>query len=123
MLYPLLSQAILLLHFVFIAFVVFGAALAWRFPRLIWLHLPAVIWAAVVEIGGLICPLTPLENQLRRLGGEAGYHGGFVEHYLLPIVYPEALSRELQIALGLAVVLINAIAYALLCRRAKAHEG
>lgn len=102
---------------------VLGAALVWRFPRLIWLHLPAVLWAIVAEIGGLVCPLTPLENHLRRLGGEAGYHGGFVEHYLLPVVYPQALSREAQIALGVALIVINAVAYALMRRRASADEG
>ena len=123
MLYLLLSNMLLFLHFVFIAFVVMGAGFAWRFPRLILLHLPAVIWAVVIEISGLVCPLTPLENHLRWLGGEAGYRGGFVEHYLLPIVYPHELGRGLQIGLGVGVIVINVIAYALIRRRARVHEG
>jgi hypothetical protein len=121
MLYLALSDTLLFLHFAFILFVVFGAGLVWRFPRLVWLHLPAVMWAVGVEISGATCPLTPLENRLRGLGGEAGYRGGFVEHYLLPIVYPQQLTHDVQIALGLAVALINAIGYALLYRRSRAH--
>lgn len=112
MIYAYLADAVLLLHLAFILFVVLGGFLVWRFPRLAWLHLPAAAWGAIVEIAGGVCPLTPLENALRRLGGEAGYAGGFVEHYLIPMIYPQALTRELQIALGVGVVVINLAAYA-----------
>lgn len=115
--YPLLADAVLLFHLAFILFVVFGALLVRRFPRLVWLHLPAAAWGAAIEISGNVCPLTPLENHLRGMNGEAGYRGGFIEHYLLPVIYPHALTREMQIALGVGVVLINAAAYALLMRR------
>ena len=121
MIHSLLADAVLLLHLAFIMFVVLGAFLVRRFPRLIWLHLPAAAWGVLVELAGWICPLTPLENHLRHLGGEAGYEGGFIGHYLLPIVYPEALSRQLQVALGLGVVVINVVAYSWACRRGGRH--
>lgn len=111
MLYRLLADAVLLLHLAFIIFVVLGALLVWRYRRLAWLHVPAVIWAGVIEFSGRGCPLTPLENHLRRLGGEAGYAGGFIEHYLLPVIYPPGLSHTMQFALGLAVIVINGLAY------------
>lgn len=112
MTYRLLADAVLLLHLGFILFVVLGGLLLRRFPRLVWLHVPAVLWGAYAELSSTICPLTPLENRLRELGGQAGYAGGFVEHYLWPLIYPAALTREMQIGLGLVVVLINLIAYA-----------
>lgn len=120
--YPLLADAVLLFHLAFILFVVFGALLLRPFPRLIWLHLPAAIWAGLIELIGFTCPLTPLENHLRRLGGERTYSGGFIEHYLLPIIYPPGLTREMQAWLGIAVLVINVVAYALFHYRAKRHE-
>jgi hypothetical protein len=123
MLYRVLADVVLLFHLAFILFVVLGSLLVWRFPRLLWLHLPAVMWAGLIEISGRVCPLTPLENHLRRLSGEDGYHGGFVEHYLLPILYPHALSREMQIGLGIAAIVINLVAYTVLQRRRRPHEG
>ena len=121
--YLLLADAVLLFHLAFILFVVLGALLLWRFPRLVWLHLPAVIWAGLIEIGGFVCPLTPLENRLRRLSGEAGYQGGFIEHYLLPIIYPDGLPRGVQFGLGVAVLVINLLAYTWLRRRARRHRA
>jgi hypothetical protein len=112
MIYRLLADAVLLLHLAFIVFVVSGGLFLLRWPRLPWLHVPAVAWGVSIELSGCICPLTPLENRLRQLGGEAGYAGGFVEHYLLPIIYPVGLTHELQIALGLGVATLNLIAYA-----------
>jgi hypothetical protein len=114
MIYPLLADAVLLLHLAFIVFVVMGGLFLLHWPRLSWLpwlHLPAVLWGVIVELRGYICPLTPLENRLRQLGGEAGYAGGFVEHYLLPIIYPVGLTRDWQIALGLGVATLNLAAY------------
>ncbi|HXE36828.1 MAG TPA: DUF2784 domain-containing protein [Azonexus sp.] len=122
MLYRLMADAVLLLHLAFILFVVFGALLVWRFRRLAWLHLPAVTWAGVIEFSGWVCPLTPLENHLRRLGGEVGYAGGFIEHYLLPVIYPPGLSHEMQLGLGLAVIVINGLAYGWLLFRGRRRE-
>lgn len=107
-----LAEAVLVLHLAFILFVLFGGFLVRRFRRLAWWHLPAAAWGALVEFAGWTCPLTPLENYLRRMGGEAGYPEGFVAHYLLPVIYPEALTRGTQILLGLAVIAINIAAYA-----------
>ena len=87
------ADLLILLHFGFIFFVVFGCLLVWRWSWLIWLHLPAVAWAILIEFSGGICPLTPWENHFRRLAGQQGYPGSFVEHYLLPIIYPAACAR------------------------------
>ncbi len=106
-----------LVHGVFIVFAVAGGLLVARRPWLAVLHLPAVAWAALVELRGWICPLTPLENALRRAAGTASYETSFVEHYLAPLIYPAALTRELQIALGVAVLLVNVAAYAWVLRR------
>jgi hypothetical protein len=122
MLAAVLADAVVLVHGLFIAFVVAGAALLWRWPRLVWLHLPAVLWGAYAEFSGAICPLTPLENRLRALAGEAGYAQGFVEHYLLPLIYPQALTHEIQLVLGIAVVAVNALLYALWLRPRRRRE-
>lgn len=116
MLPAVLADAVLALHFAFILLVIFGALLVWRWPRLVWLHLPALLWGAGIELAGGICPLTPLENELRALAGQAGYRGGFIEHYLLPLIYPEALTRGVQVGLGLGVLVFNAVLYAALWR-------
>ncbi len=111
MIYRFLADAVLVLHLAFIIFVVLGGWFLPRWPRLAWLHVPAAVWGTTIELCGCICPLTPLENTLRRWGGEAGYPGGFVEHYLLAVIYPDALTREGQITLGIGVVIINLAAY------------
>lgn len=116
----LLADAVLVVHFLFIVFVVGGGFLALRWPRLAWVHLPCAVWGAWIELAGWVCPLTPLENSLRRRAGEAGYEGGFIENYLLEVVYPAGLTREIQILLACVVVAVNAIAYALLLRRRRA---
>jgi len=105
------ADLLVLLHFGFILFVVFGALLALRWQRWLWLHLPAVVWAAWIEFSGSICPLTPLENRLRRLAGETGYGGSFIGEYLLPLIYPGDLTRELQVVIGVGVILINLLIY------------
>lgn len=109
--YQLLANLVLLLHFAFILFVIFGALLLLRWPRLLWLQVPAVIWAAIVISQGWICPLTPLENWLRRQAGEVGYQGGFIEHYLLPVIYPAGLTPAIQLGLGVLVTLVNLVLY------------
>lgn len=111
MLAALAADSVVVLHFAFIVFVVAGGLLVLRWPRLAWLHLPVVAWGAGIEFVGWICPLTPLENRLRRAAGEAGYAEGFIEHYLLPLIYPAGLTREIQIALGLFVLGVNALVY------------
>jgi hypothetical protein len=117
MIYKLLADLVFLAHLAFVLFVVLGGIAVWRVPKLAWIHLPVVAWGALIEFAGWICPLTPWEQSLRRLAGEDGYSGGFVEHYLLPILYPEGLTREVQIVLGVLVLVINAVAYALIWRR------
>jgi hypothetical protein len=111
------ADLIVLIHLGFVRFVVAGGFLALRWRWMPWLHLPAAVWGALIEFAGWICPLTPWENALRRAAGEAGYPGGFVEHYLLPVLYPAGLTREVQLALGLLVVAVNALAYAMVWRR------
>jgi hypothetical protein len=117
MVHRLLADAVLLLHLAFVAFAVLGGLAAFRWRWLPWLHLPVLAWAATVEFTGWICPLTPLENTLRIAGGEAGYAGGFVEHYIVPLLYPAALTRKLQWTLGTALVVFNLAVYLLLWQR------
>jgi hypothetical protein len=119
MLYRLLADLVVVLHCGFVLFVVLGGLLALRWPRAAWLHLPAALWGAGIEFAAGICPLTPLENHLRRLGGEAGYSGGFVEHYVLPVLYPDGLTRGVQLGIGIFVVLLNASVYLLVWRRSR----
>ncbi len=119
MIYRILADVVVVLHIAFVLFVVIGGFLVYRWPRVIYAHIPVAIWGALIEFVGWVCPLTPLENHLRKLGGEAGYAGGFVEHYLLPILYPHALTRNVQIALGVFVVACNVLAYTLVVRRGK----
>ena len=111
MIYRAAADLVALTHFAFVLFVVLGALLVVRWRRLAWLHLPCAIWGALIEFSGFVCPLTPLENWLRQRAGSAGYSGGFIEHYLMPVLYPAGLSRSVQIVLGLAVVLINLSIY------------
>ena len=114
MLYDLLATAVVLLHFSFVLFVVGGGLLLYKWPWLAWLHLPAVIWAALLEFNSWVCPLTPLEQQLRSAAGQAGYSGGFVDHYLLALLYPVGLDGNMQIILGSLVVVINVLVYGVL---------
>lgn len=115
--YRLLADAVVVAHLLFILFVVFGGLLVLRWPRLALAHLPAACWGALIEIGGWICPLTPLENGLREAAGEAGYPGSFIGRYLLPVIYPAGLTRELQFVLAGVVVAVNLAVYAVLLRR------
>jgi hypothetical protein len=109
--YQLLADLIVLVHVAFVIFAVLGGLLTLKWRCFLWIHPPAFIWAAIVEFLGWVCPLTPLENLLRRAGGQRGYPSDFVAHYILPILYPAGLTREVQIALGVLVILINAAIY------------
>jgi hypothetical protein len=117
MLFRSLADLVVLAHLAFVAFAVLGGLAALKWPRVAWVHLPAVAWAALIEYAGWICPLTPLENALRSAGGQAGYAGGFVERYLVPVLYPADLTRAVQIGLGTAVLLLNALVYWQVVRR------
>ena len=118
--YGLLADLVLLVHAGFVAFVVLGGLLVLIRPRLAWLHLPAVVWGAGIEFAGAVCPLTPLENHLRALAHQQGYAGGFVEHYVFGLIYPDGLTRNVQLALGVAVIVINVLVYAAAWRRHRA---
>jgi hypothetical protein len=107
----LAADTVLLLHCAFVLFAVLGATLVLRWPKLAWAHVPAALWASAVELFGWVCPLTPLETGLRQAAGGAGYSGGFVEHYLVPALYRSGLTREIQFALGLAVLGLNIAIY------------
>ena len=112
-----LADLVILVHTSFIVFVLLGGLLAFRWRWMPLAHLPAVVWGAAVEFFGWVCPLTPLENLLRRAGGGAGYSVSFIERYLVPLVYPAELTRELQFLLGGSVVTVNAAVYFLVLRR------
>lgn len=111
------ADVVLVLHFLFVVFVVLGGLLVVRWPRLAWVHAPVALYGAVIEFVGFVCPLTPLEVWLRRQGGEAGYSGGFIEQYITAALYPGGLTREVQVALGIGVLVVNAAIYARLWRR------
>jgi hypothetical protein len=115
--YALLADAVVVVHGLYILFVAAGAFLVLRWGWLAWIQLPAAAWGALVELGGWWCPLTPLENRFRRLAGEAGYEDGFIETYLLPLIYPAEMTRAVQVALGIAVVAVNAGVYTWVLRR------
>ena len=107
MFYNFLADLVVVLHSFFVLFVLLGGFLVLWKPSVAWYHLPAVFWAAWLEFSGWICPLTPLENLLRQKGGIAGYDAGFVEHYIVPILYPTSLTRQMQFTLGMIVLSLN----------------
>jgi hypothetical protein len=115
--YSLLADAVLVVHLLFVLFVILGGLLCLRRPRVAWAHIPAALWGASIELAGWVCPLTPLENHLRRLAGGEGYSVSFVEQYLLPVLYPARLTRGIQLLLGGLVLLVNAGIYAYVLRR------
>ncbi len=123
MVYHALADLVLVLHLAFIVFVVAGGLLAlrWRWAPLV--HLPAALWGVFVEVSGGVCPLTPIENALRRAAGVAGYSGGFIEHYLTPTIYPVALTHPVQLLLAGLVVLANALVYSVVWRRHRSARG
>ena len=115
--YQFLADSVLVVHFLFIVFVLGGGLLVLRWPRLAWLHLPMVAWGVMVEMMGWICPLTPLENHFRALAGAEVYSGDFIQRYCLPLIYPEGLTPQIQMLLGLVVLVLNGAIYAALIRR------
>ena len=126
MIYAVLADVVVVLHFAFIVFVVLGALTAYRWPKMVWVHIPCALWGAWIEITGRVCPLTPIEVRFRRMGGMEGYTGGFIEHYLVPIIYPSGLTRADQLLLGGLVVAVNLSAYGFLLWRLRsggASEG
>ncbi len=121
MIHSLLADLVVLVHLVFILFAIAGGLLVLRWPRVAWLHLPAVIWGIYLEATGRTCPLTPLENRLRRSAGSSGYEGGFVEHHLLPVIYPVALTSDTQLFLAALLFLVNLALYAVACWLARSR--
>ena len=117
MVYRILADVVVLVHLLFVVFVVLGGFLVWRWRPLAWAHVPAAVWGAAIEYFGWICPLTPLENAFRTRAGLAGYRGGFVEHYLIPLLYPAGLTPRAQAVLGTVVVAVNLLAYGVVIRR------
>jgi hypothetical protein len=117
--WSILADALVLVHFAFTAFVVVGGFLAWRWRWVALLHLPALAWGSWIEVSHAVCPLTPLENHWRELGGEAGYPGGFLAHYLVRVLYPPGLTWHMQWLLAALLVALNLVAYAGLLRRAR----
>ncbi|HEY6363594.1 MAG TPA: DUF2784 domain-containing protein [Candidatus Binatia bacterium] len=121
--YQLLADLIVLAHAAFVLFAVLGGLLVARWWRLVWIHLTTVIWAVLVEFFGWVCPLTPLENWLRQRGGQADYSSDFVAHYILPLLYPEGLTRGVQIGLGVFVILINGAIYTWIFRATRTAQN
>ena len=117
MIYRSLATILVLVHFASVLFVVLGGFLVLRWPRIAWLHVPAALWGVYVEITGTICPLTPLEKDLWVRGGVEGYSGGFIEHYIIRLLYPEELTRADQVWLGVLALGLNVVAYALVLMR------
>ena len=115
--YAVLADAVLVAHLGFVVFVALGGLLALRWPRIAWLHVPAALWGIAIEFGGWICPLTPLENDLRMRAGLSPYAGDFLARYLMPVLYPEGLTRPVQVAVGLGVLAFNGAVYALVLRQ------
>lgn len=117
MAYRILADMVVGVHALFVAFVLLGGLLALRWPWVAAAHLPAAVWGTLIEFRGWVCPLTPLEQSLRASAGQAGYEGGFIEHYLLPVLYPAGLTRSVQVVLGSVVIAVNLVVYGMLLWR------
>lgn len=115
--YLLLAELTVLLHFLFVIFVAVGGLLLLIWPKLIYLHLPAVMWGIYIQFSGGYCPLTPLEKTFRQLAGMQTYEGGFINQYLMPIIYPRGLTYEMQILIGIGLILLNIVIYTILIYR------
>ena len=121
--YRILADLVVGVHALFVVFVLAGGLLALRWPWAAAAHLPAAVWGTLIEFRGWICPLTPLEKSLRASAGQAGYEGGFIDHYLLPVLYPAGLTQQVQVVLGSLVIAVNVVVYGLLLRRRAAGRG
>jgi hypothetical protein len=117
--YTVLADLVVLVHLAFVLFVIGGGLLVVKWPRLAWIHLPAVAWGAMVEFTGWVCPLTPVEHWFRVRGGQTGHEQDFLSHYLLPLLYPAGLTSDMQYVLGLVVLVVNAAMYGWLGFRAR----
>jgi len=122
MFYLFISDIVVLLHFGFVLYVIFGGFLLFKWPKSIWVHIPAVIWGSVVEIFNITCPLTILENLFRYKAGTGTYEADFIGEYILPILYPDGLTREIQLILGIAVIIGNSLIYYFVFRKRKASN-
>ena len=122
MIYSFLADLLVVFHLVFILYVIAGALLIFKWPKPLWLHLPACFWGMTIEFTGWICPLTPWEIQLRRLAGEEGYTRSFIEQYLILIIYPSGLNREIQMLLGSTVLIVNLSLYTLILMKRKKRK-
>jgi len=111
MVFKLAANALALIHLAFIVFVILGGLLLLKWPKLMWLHIPAAVWGALIEFGGWYCPLTSMENAMLRRAGESGYSGGFVAHYIFAAIYPAGLTRGLEILIGVVVLVVNVSVY------------
>jgi Protein of Unknown function (DUF2784) len=123
MAYRVLADLVVGVHVLFVVFVLAGGLLALRWPWVAAAHLPAAVWGALIEFRGWICPLTPLEKSLRASAGQAGYQGGFIDHYLLPVLYPAGLTQRVQVVLGSLVIAVNVVVYGLLLLRAHSSSN
>jgi len=117
-----IADLVVAIHFTFVLFVVLGGLLVLRWPRLAYLHLPAATWGVLIEFAGWVCPLTPLEQSLRLKAGEQGYSGSFIEHYVLPLLYPSALTRTIQVGIAAIVIAVNLYIYGYLLRTRKSES-
>lgn len=122
MLWRILADAVLMLHLGFILFAILGGILFYRWRWIPWLHLPAFCWSSWVSFTGTLCPLTPLENHFRHRAGQDGYAGGFIDHYIVPLIYPEGLTDKIGITLGICILIWNAFVYSLILRRRRRAE-
>ena len=116
MLYQAAAELVLILHLGFIGFVIAGGGAVRGWPRIAWLHVPLFVWGSLVNLAGWVCPLTPLENHLRRLAGESGYAGSFIEQYVAPVVYPAGMTSDLALAAGVFLLVWNVAVYAWIFR-------
>jgi hypothetical protein len=123
MLCRVLADLLVVIHFAFVLFVLLGGMLVWRHRWVAWLHIPAAVWGALIEFNSWVCPLTPWEQRLRACAGQTGYGGGFIDHYLLPVLYPGALTPGIQDQLGLAVIAVNVLAYGAVLRHRRAARA
>lgn len=121
--YGNLATFVVAFHFAFLLFVMFGGLLVLRWPRAVWLHIPCLLWGSWIEVSGGVCPLTPLENSLRRAAGESAYAGSFIEHYIMAVMYPSGLTRSIQLALAVGLVLLNLVIYGLVVRQRRRRRA